>query len=889
MIKSKKQMFIVIGAFALVMLLSTVTYAFFNYTRTGSTNTIRVGRISFISKNEHTINLSNLFPIDPTDTNVMNDSTKVGTYSIEIKGDTDYADGLEYLVSAVDSNIYTSTGKTVPISLDIEVDDLGTESANYFTARESKNTTIYKKIVGSELVGDGMLLVGYIKPNTTPGTALGVDGSITIKAYLDKNNILISDTYDGTESDNMGTPNSMAEGKTVLTTSEWNAFQNSGASFKVKVEANEGIWVTGSLEEIMRMNNIGIDTENGVDFSKTSDQDNTLGVYMRAGTQNDDNPILYYRGAVEDNNVSFNNKCWKAVRTTDTGGVKLIYNGEINKEYERTTKGLSAYRNINKINDVEDVIDIFRFDSSDNTWNIELKGSSLNEFEFSVPSGDDYNLVMTGTSGSSCGGTMTFYKDDVSVISTSNGGGAAMNLSYAYGSLTSTNRIKMTYNGSSSASCPITFKIKMEQNSAALGNDQYTILKNDGYISSQKWTFDEEQNKWYAIVPYGGKVKISFSIADEGEYELSFSSFSGPIYVKSGDSNLHYDGSKSDLGNVTSSDVFSVEAEQMSIFSGELAFSLVSKKYTGYNCDNSGARTQIGTTAYNSSRNSPAHNGYMYGTVYIYNSGAATSGAYFGSSFTWDGTKYKLVNAVTTKNNTHHYTCNLTSANGTCTTLRYYYYQDYYINLTGGDSVEKAIEKMQQNINNSTAKNRIDTWYQNNMTGVTNKLEDTVWCNDRSFGDGNNSGWIANGGNLNTYLFYGPKERSNYAQNTSTMKNKPTLICKNKNDAFTVNSGKGNQNLTYPVALLTSDEMILAGGLDETSSSFYLSSGNAYSWAMSPFYFSFDYADEFYEGHGIVKGNGVVDTRGLRPAISLKPGTPIISGSGTVAEPYLIG
>ena len=38
MIKSKKQMFIIVGAFILVLMLFTTTYAFFNYTRTGSAN-----------------------------------------------------------------------------------------------------------------------------------------------------------------------------------------------------------------------------------------------------------------------------------------------------------------------------------------------------------------------------------------------------------------------------------------------------------------------------------------------------------------------------------------------------------------------------------------------------------------------------------------------------------------------------------------------------------------------------------------------------------------------------------------------------------------------------------------------------------------------------------
>ncbi len=50
MIKSKKQIFVVIGVFTLVLMLGTVTYAFFNYTRTGSANNIKTGRIYFNSE-----------------------------------------------------------------------------------------------------------------------------------------------------------------------------------------------------------------------------------------------------------------------------------------------------------------------------------------------------------------------------------------------------------------------------------------------------------------------------------------------------------------------------------------------------------------------------------------------------------------------------------------------------------------------------------------------------------------------------------------------------------------------------------------------------------------------------------------------------------------------
>ena len=219
--KNKQMKLVIIGIAIFVIGLIGVTYAFFNYTRTGVANSIRVGRIYFNTQENDTINLTNVFPISSSEATGENDN--YGEIVIEIEGDTDYSEGIEYLVSSVDTNIYTSTGKTVPLSLDVSVTGLGTSNANYFTARESATASIYKKLVGDTLVGDQILLVGFIKPNTTSGTAEGVDGKITIKAYLDKNKILISDTYDGTESDNMGTPNSMAQGKTVITTSEWNA------------------------------------------------------------------------------------------------------------------------------------------------------------------------------------------------------------------------------------------------------------------------------------------------------------------------------------------------------------------------------------------------------------------------------------------------------------------------------------------------------------------------------------------------------------------------------------------------------------------------------------------------------------------------------------------
>ena len=325
--KRKQKVLIILGVFILVIGLIGVTYAFFNYTRTGASNTIEVGRISFVSENESIINLTNLFPIDPSNTSDLNDPTKVGTYSIDIKGDTDYIDGIEYLVSATDTNIYTSEGQIVPITLDFTVADLGDPSANYWTARESKDTLIYKKLVGDTLVGDQMLLVGYIPQNNPTGTADGVDGSITIKAYLDTNKILISDTYDGTESYSMGTLNSLAEGKTVVSTNEWNALKTSGISFRIKVEANEGIWVEKPLTGTQKVQRAILAKQNA-----ETNSCNPIWVDDNGTSEDTTDDITYFSGTnacVDMNYVWYSGKLWRITAIYPDGAMKLVTQNNI--------------------------------------------------------------------------------------------------------------------------------------------------------------------------------------------------------------------------------------------------------------------------------------------------------------------------------------------------------------------------------------------------------------------------------------------------------------------------------------------------------------------------------------------------------------------------------
>ncbi len=97
---------------------------------------------------------------------------------------------------------------------------------------------------------------------------------------------------------------------------------------------NANLTISGDIqyESVNNLYNIVKRSSKGMDSSinfADSPTTATSGVYEMSSTNNDRYPIYYYRGIVTNNNVSFANFCWKIVRTTETGGVKLIYNGKI--------------------------------------------------------------------------------------------------------------------------------------------------------------------------------------------------------------------------------------------------------------------------------------------------------------------------------------------------------------------------------------------------------------------------------------------------------------------------------------------------------------------------------------------------------------------------------
>ena len=191
----------------------------------------------------------------------------------------------------------------------------------------------------------------------------------------------------------------------------------------------------------------------------------------------------------------------------------------------------------------------------------------------------------------------------------------------------------------------------------------------------------------------------------------------------------------------------------------------------------------------------------------------------------------------------------------------------------------------------STIKTVIDNWYKTTTleTDSTTKslVADQIFCNDRSATTSENGtpGEISGSMSTSTTYYYGAYVR--------LLTNKsPKLTCPTASDKFTVNTSNGNGALTYPVGIITADEVAMAGGVygsGNTNSSYYLYTNRDY-WSGSPY--SFDGSSSVAGGFFVIS-SGVLDavvvsrTVGARPVVSLSSKAKLL-GSGTYNDVYRV-
>ncbi len=214
--------------------------------------------------------------------------------------------------------------------------------------------------------------------------------------------------------------------------------------------------------------------------------------------------------------------------------------------------------------------------------------------------------------------------------------------------------------------------------------------------------------------------------------------------------------------------------------------------------------------------------------------------------------------------------------------------------------------------NSSTIKQTIDKWYQDNLekNDFDRYISKTaIYCNDRS-GDNWGTGAMEYGvyKRLKNHKYHpsykcGVKTTSGIALNDEpTLYNDATTDGGRESDMFSASDKyEGNGLLTEPIALMTADEIVYAGGLWYTNSlSYYYYNSNNNSavgenqwWTMSPCCFSnglphiFLACGDYNKIGGGLSNDYVSNSKyAVRPVLSLKS-CVTLTGTGSPTDPYI--
>jgi len=409
-------------------------------------------------------------------------------------------------------------------------------------------------------------------------------------------------------------------------------------------------------------------------------------------TFNGNQEVYYYYGEASNNNVLFANYCWKIIRTTDTGGVKLLYNGapalDGSCDNKRNNSALTA--------------------SQMNTKYINIAFNSLDSSPVDV--GYMYNIRYP-YQGKELSNSITLL--DVSTMLNNE------NYNYYYSD---------TYNYSGT-----TYYLEAATQYSWVDNYESLVGKYTCRDTSKRcrvlyYVIKVEEDKMYYLTLSSGKgitdigdeptmaMSDLVSPNEDGIYALN-----NPVIINKADwyaNNGTYNNYYTCGSNVTSCDVSTMKYVTSTTNTGYRYTALVNTfKYgSSFTWDGTNYTLSEAVEALGLPDNI---NTYHYTCLNI--SGVCQEIKYI----------YNVYNSSARMD-------------------------AYYLIISGGKSIEEIIDEMfyndDVNTTNSTIKTVIDYWYANYMVEYTSYLEDTVWCNDRSISD--LGGWNPNGGSVSTKLVF---------------------------------------------------------------------------------------------------------------------------------------
>ena len=614
------------------------------------------------------------------------------------------------------------------------------------------------------------------------------------------------------------------------------------------------------------------------------------------------------------NNVLFAGMCWQMIRTTDTGDVRMIYNGAVDSNGSCGTdrKGQYAFSGIEAI-----TLNSEHYYGTDYTYDSILKkfkaaGNKL-AIDTAKPSSliGSYTCLNTQKNVSCSTLYQVLYVEDSKIyaaaIKSSNIynsiGTSIFNNLYGYNS-----EMGYMYNGNYPGN---TYEIsgldiaKAEADINTPFGDAYYdsgtgIYSYGSYFQLWQAGGSEEEIKKAmigsyvigdntAIARYVVGVDLNFNDSNAFTYyylEVTGGVLKDDFYVYGDGYTINDDGTYKITNPtlITKRDFYYSYSDYKGKYFGEdlqiREGDYDSTSYDGYKNGGLINTNRVSSLFYNLSSGGSSLTASNYQSYLAFS--PISKIPKFSSSVTYSNGKYKLSGTVAnvglydtsniSKVNNTHYTC--FTAGDECSSVYYVYYANgnyiYSIKLNNGENISGALVNMfnssTTNSKDSTMKMLVESWYAHNLSNYTSYLSDTIYCNDRSIKS--LGGFNPSGGSLYSPLTF------NGTSNTS-------LLCSNEADRFSVSNSVAP--LKYPIGLLSGAEANLLGNNKVRAS------GSKY-WLMSPSSLTGTSIGQFVvEATGTLNSTVSINSSNyIRPVITLKGSLTLVSGDGSVTSPYVV-
>ncbi len=595
------------------------------------------------------------------------------------------------------------------------------------------------------------------------------------------------------------------------------------------------------------------------------------------------------------NNVVFANQCWKMYRTTDTGGVKLLYYGEAVDKQCLSTRGTHfGFAGTSTTTDLSGKFSYgtdYIYDKDNRTF--KLTGDIILSTINSTNAQNEINNLIgmytckKQSAEDTCG--LIYLIDGYS--NSTKAFDIPMNSNASYSTLG-----KIVYNGSSSSQTTISDVGYMYNESYPRGEKYNNFSFSSSCSISNSYYLSDQ-------ITYGTIVEDNYSLVNpQLKSTLSSSELVGKYMLSNGKNGA----------TPTAKYIYKISGSTpycITIRNGALSPNFMSgysykKNSDGTYTINYPTRQSYVTwasssgTAYKGKYICEGDNDTCKHLIHISDGGIANiyyryvsvdTSYKFGESVEYKDGIYTLTGDIQdiwdvinsnerNKINSHHYTC--FSDEISCSDVKYVYnYNNFngptfvYVTLSNVDNIESAINNMLKrnddeyklNAKDSRIKKAIELWYEKTIyDNFDSYIEDTIYCNDRSIFELN--GWDSQNGNIyNTGLTH---NGYNAIQN---------LKCPNEVDSFsTLNS---EARLKYKIGMATRPELEIVGYRNLKA----FGNDSSYYYLMTPFSAG---SSARVDQYGNISSSG--SETNIRPVISLRPDIEYVSGDGSLEHPYLV-